>query len=73
LYLAGLEQFDPNPFFISIRQVFPTQAPMDMAEKEALNLCGQPLDSRHYDLLVDKTGMVLTPTGEVLCILLKPR
>jgi hypothetical protein len=46
---------------------------MDMAEKEALNLCGQPLDSRHYDLLVDKTGMVLTPTGEVLCILLKPR
>src|ERR1017187_9439499 len=50
-----------------------TQAPMDMGEKEALNLCGQLLDGRHYDLLVDKTGMVVTPTGEVLCILLKQR
>ena len=46
---------------------------MDMGEKEALNLCGQLLDGRHYDLLVDKTGMVVTPTGEVLCILLKQR
>jgi 2-oxoglutarate-Fe(II)-dependent dioxygenase family protein len=50
----------------------------DIGEKEALKLCGQLLDDRHYDLLLDETGMIETATVEPpdydvvpLCILLK--
>lgn len=31
------------------------------------------LDERHFELLLDETGMVLTPSGEILCVLLKDR
>lgn len=48
-------------------------APTDIGEEEALKLCGKRLDVSHYDLLVDRSGMVLTPSDEVLCILLKDR
>ena len=50
----------------------------DIGEREALKLCGQMLDDRHYDMLLDETGIVETPTVEgpdhtpvPLCILLK--
>lgn len=55
-------------------------APTDIGEKEALKLCGQLLDDKHYDLLLDETGMVEKPPSdcsspeehfEPLCILLK--
>src|SRR6266852_2966169 len=55
-------------------------APTDIGEKEALKLCGQLLDDKHYDLLLDETGMVEKPPSdcsspeehfELLCILLK--
>jgi hypothetical protein len=49
-------------------------APTDIGEKEALKLCEQLLDDRHYDLLLNETGMVETPAyrdDEPLCILLK--
>jgi hypothetical protein len=59
-------------------------APTDIGEKEALKLCGQPLDDRHYDLLLSETGMVVAPDllikdkglevtaeDEPVCILLK--
>jgi hypothetical protein len=49
------------------------EAPTDIGEKEALKLCGQLLDDSHYDLLLDKTGMVMAPNGEIVCILLKHR
>jgi|HubBroStandDraft_6_1064221.scaffolds.fasta_scaffold233509_1 hypothetical protein len=46
-------------------------APTDIGEEAALKLCGQLLDAKHYDLLFDKTGMVVTPDREPLAILLK--
>src|SRR6266481_5546736 len=50
-----------------------TQTQIDIGEKDALKLCGTMLEEKHYDLLLEKTGMVVTPTGEVLCVLLKHR
>jgi len=46
-------------------------APTDIGEKEALRLCGQLLDDRHYNLLLSETGRVYTPTYEPLCQLYK--
>jgi hypothetical protein len=49
-------------------------APTDIGEQEALKLCGQMLDYRHYDLLLNETGTVQTPEWEgelTLAILLK--
>jgi hypothetical protein len=57
---------------LGISRVF--TAPTDIGEQEALKLCGQPLDDRHYDFLLDETGMVETPAYDdewPLCILLK--
>src|SRR4029077_8920294 len=56
-------------------------APTDMGKDEALKLCEQPLDDRHYDpdLLLDKTGVIEAPTDDPdsatgsICILLKNR
>ena len=48
-------------------------APTDIGEQQALALEKQMLDQRHYTLLVAETGMVMTPDGQVLCILLKDR
>ena len=49
-------------------------APTDIGEAQALALKGQLLDQRHYELLLDKTGIVETPDFEgVVCILLKNR
>jgi len=49
-------------------------APTDIGEEAALKLCEQLLDDRHYDLLLDETGLVVTPNFEQpLCILLKKR
>lgn len=49
-------------------------APTDIGEEAALNLCGQLLDDRHYDFLLDETGLVVTPNFEQpLCVLLKKR
>ena len=44
---------------LGISKVF--TAPTDIGEKDALRLCGQPLDDRHYDLLLNETGMPETP------------
>jgi len=48
-------------------------APTDIGEQAALKLCGQLLDSRHYDLLVNETGLVQTPDLEPLAVLFKKR
>jgi hypothetical protein len=49
-------------------------APTDIGEEAALKLCEHLLDDRHYDLLLDETGLVVTPNFEQpLCILLKKR
>ena len=44
-------------------------APTDIGEQAALKLCEQLLDSRHYDLLVNETGLVTTPDLEPLAVL----
>ncbi|MBZ5658843.1 MAG: hypothetical protein LAO08_00405 [Acidobacteriia bacterium] len=49
------------------------KAPADIGKEEAALLKKSFLDERHYTLLLDETGMVLTPDGRVLCILLKHR
>jgi hypothetical protein len=52
------------------------EAPTDIGEREALKLCGQMLDDKHYDLLLDETGILETPVKDdewPLCILLKNR
>jgi hypothetical protein len=59
-------------------------APTDIGEQEALKLCEQQLDDRHYSMLFgvhppaprdgivrEHGGMVVTPAREPLCILLK--
>lgn len=56
----------------------------DIGQEEALKLCGQPLDNRHYSFLFgvhppslrdgivrEYGGMVVTPARDPLCILLK--
>jgi hypothetical protein len=48
-------------------------APADIGQKEALSLKKKMLDERHYTLMLDENGMVLTPDGQVVCILLKNR
>jgi hypothetical protein len=48
-------------------------APTDIGEQAAQKLCGQLLDDSHYDLLLNETGMVLTPSLKPLCSLLKNR
>ena len=48
-------------------------APTDLGEEKALALKQELLDERHYTLLLDRNGMVLTPAEEVLCVLLKHR
>jgi hypothetical protein len=47
------------------------KAPTDIGKEEAASLKKSFLDKRHYTLLLDETGMVLTPDGRVLCILLR--
>ena len=49
------------------------QAPTDIGGKEALALRKQLLEEKDYTLLLDRTGMVMTPAGDVLCVLLKHR
>ena len=46
---------------------------IDIGQEAALDLVGQMLDERHYTLLLDKTGYVVTPDRKVLCTLLKGR
>jgi hypothetical protein len=46
-------------------------APTDIGEEAALKLCGQLLDDRHYDFLLNETGLVETPDFEPLAILIK--
>jgi len=48
-------------------------APIDIGKEKALALRGQMLDERHYTLMLDETGVVMTPDGQVLCVLLKNR
>src|SRR6266404_8710479 len=48
-------------------------APTDIGKEKALALKGKMLDERHYTLRLDETGMVKTPDGQILCILLKNR
>ena len=47
----------------------------DIGQEEALKLCGQPLDNRHYSMLFGsrppRGGMVVTRAREPLFILLK--
>ena len=45
----------------------------DIGEKKALLLKGQMLDEKHYTVIVDRTGIVRKPDGEILCILYKNR
>jgi hypothetical protein len=45
----------------------------DIGKEKALLLKGQMLDERHYTQLLDKTGYVVTPDGQELCILYKNR
>jgi hypothetical protein len=42
-------------------------------EEKALLLKGQMLDEKHYTVIVDRTGIVRKPDGEILCILYKNR
>lgn len=59
---------------LSIKGLFKIhKAPTDMGEEKALSLVQQMLDERHFELLLDETGLVATPDGEILCILLKDR
>jgi 2-oxoglutarate-Fe(II)-dependent dioxygenase family protein len=46
-------------------------APIDIGKAKDLALRGQMLDERHYTLMLDETGIAMTPDGQVLCILLK--
>jgi hypothetical protein len=46
-------------------------APIDIGKEKALSLKGQMLEEKHYTLLLDETGVVMTPDGQVLCVLLK--
>src|ERR1700692_4125792 len=48
-------------------------APIDIGKEKALSLKGQMLEGKHYTLLLDETDMVMTPDGQILCILLKNR
>ena len=48
-------------------------APADIGEHQALALREQLLDERHFTWLLSETGMVMTPDGKVLCILLRNR
>jgi hypothetical protein len=48
-------------------------APTDIGAEKALSLKGELLDERRFTLLLDRTGMVLKPDGEVLCIRLRDR
>ena len=48
-------------------------APIDIGKEKALSLKGQMLGEKHYTLLLDETGVVMTPDGQVLCVLLKNR
>src|SRR5208337_1292791 len=48
-------------------------APTDIGAAEALSMQKQLLDQRHFDLLLDETGLVETPNFEPICILLKKR
>jgi hypothetical protein len=70
---AALHRYSPElKARLGISKVF--TAPKDIGEKEALKLCGTMLDNRHYDLLLNETGMVETPTYDdewPLCVLLK--
>jgi hypothetical protein len=46
-------------------------APTDIGEEQSLALRGQMLSQKHFELLLDKTGIVERPDFEPLCILLK--
>jgi hypothetical protein len=46
-------------------------APTDIGEEQSLALRGQMLNQKHFELLLDKTGIVERPDFEPLCILLK--
>jgi hypothetical protein len=46
-------------------------APTDIGEEQSLALRGQMLSPKHFELLLDKTGIVERPDFEPLCILLK--
>jgi hypothetical protein len=48
-------------------------APADIGEEAALKLCGQLLDDRHYDFLLDESGFVQAPDGQPLAVLFKGR
>jgi hypothetical protein len=48
-------------------------APSDIGEEAALKLCGRLLEDSDYDLLLNETGMVKTPDGRILAVLLKQR
>lgn len=48
-------------------------APTDIGKEKALSLKKKMLDETYYTSLLDRTGMVMTPDGQVLCILLKDR
>jgi hypothetical protein len=49
------------------------KAPTDIGEDAAQSLVQKFLDETHHTLLLNETGMVTTPDGQVLCILLKHR
>lgn len=51
------------------------RAPADTGEAKALSMQQQMLDQRHFELLLDETGLVETPDfeSETLCVLLKNR
>jgi len=48
-------------------------APTDLGEGAALGLCGRLLENSDYSLLLNETGMVQTPDGKILAVLLKGR
>ena len=46
-------------------------APCDLGVEKTLSFKGRLLDKRHYKLILNRTGRVMTPDGETLCILIK--
>ena len=48
-------------------------APTDIGEEAALKLCGRLLEDSDYDFLLNETGLVRTPDGKILAVLLKQR
>lgn len=47
------------------------KAPMDIGEEKTQQLIGELLDQEHFEQLLDETGILYKPNGDVLAVLLR--